>query len=105
MKNERPKTAPPSAVKDSGLKSRCENRIRPKIASTMLGVPATISTPDSTARASQKGRAVLAQPDRDRDARAAIASAVPEHGQDEGPDQRVEEAAGLALVEVRLAGG
>ena len=29
---------------------------RPKIASTIVGVPATISTPDSTARASQAGR-------------------------------------------------
>ena len=37
-----------------------ENRIRPKIASTMLGVPATTSTADSTARASQNGRAYSA---------------------------------------------
>ncbi len=34
----------------------CWKTSRPKIASTMLGVPATISTPDSTARASEDGR-------------------------------------------------
>ena len=56
VKNERPKTAPPSAVKERKLKKLCWKTSRPKIASTMLGVPATISTPDSTARASQAGR-------------------------------------------------
>ena len=68
----------------------------------MLGVPATISTPDSTARASQPGRpysvsqTAIADPERrgDRDRRARSACRV--------PIERVEEAAALALVEVGL---
>ena len=44
------------AVKERKPKKLCWKTSRPKIASTMLGVPATISTPDSTARASQEGR-------------------------------------------------
>ena len=101
VKNERPKTAPPSAVNDRKLKNCCENRIRPKIASTMLGVPATTSTADSTARASQNGRAYSRQPDRGRDP-GHDRQRRAHHGQQERSDQRVEEAAGLALVELCL---
>ena len=56
MKNERPNTAPPSAVNERNPKNPWLKTSRPKIARTMVGVPATISTPDSTARASQDGR-------------------------------------------------
>ena len=59
----------------------------------MLGVPATISTPDSTARASHAGPVVLAEPDRDGDPDRGRDHG-PEDGQDHGPDQRVQEAAG-----------
>ncbi len=54
--NERPKTAPPSALKVRKPKIPWKKTSRPKIASTMLGVPAMISIADSTARASPEGR-------------------------------------------------
>src|SRR3979409_1826688 len=68
-KNDRPKTAPPCAVNDRKLRAWLEKTIRPKMARTMLGVPATISTPDSPARASQHGRphATLCAPRHDAD--------------------------------------
>ena len=56
IKKERPKTAPPSAVKERKPKAPWLKTSSPKIASTIVGVPATISTPDSTARASPAGR-------------------------------------------------
>jgi hypothetical protein len=91
-KNERPNTALPSAVNDRKDRICWENRSSPKIASTMLGVPATISIPDSTERASQDGRPYsvshTAAP-----TPSGSAISVPEHRQDHRPDQRVEEAA------------
>ena len=56
MMKERPSGVAPSPVGERKLKKLCWKISRPKIASTMLGVPATISIPDSTARASPLGR-------------------------------------------------
>ncbi len=72
---------------------------RPKIASTMLGTPAIISIADST-RARQPRRApVLRQPCRERDADGRRDRDA-DRGHDAAcPIDRVEEAAGLALVQ------
>ena len=51
VRNERPNTAPPAEVCDRNASTGRENTYRPKIASTTLGDPAIVSTPDSTARA------------------------------------------------------
>uniref|UniRef100_A0A6J5Z5E9 Unannotated protein n=1 Tax=freshwater metagenome TaxID=449393 RepID=A0A6J5Z5E9_9ZZZZ len=56
VRKERPKTAPPAAVNDIQLKIPCWKRTRPKSASTMSGVPAMISIPESISRASHTGR-------------------------------------------------
>ena len=76
----------------------------PNSASTIDGVPAIISTVDSTTRARAKGRpnslsqTAIAMPERQRDRDA-------DRRDDEGPDQRVEEAAGLRLGEAGLRRG
>ena len=67
----------------------------------MLGVPATISTADSTARASPYGRpysvsqTAIVDAERRRDQRSTSQ-------QQRGADQRVLEAAALGLVERRV---
>jgi len=50
-------TVPLKAFDERNPRKPCEKISSPKIASTTLGTPATISIPDSTARASQAGRA------------------------------------------------
>ena len=97
---ERPSTALPSALKVRKLSHCCWKKTRPNIASTMLGVPATTSTADSTARASPLGgrtRSARRRSDAEgrRDQRSTSRAAS-------GPDQRVFEAAAFGLVERRV---
>ena len=99
-KNERPKTAPPSAVNDRKPKSS----LREHDQAEDREHDARRAGDDLDARldrARQPERAaVLGQPDRDRDAERR-GDRRAEDRQQERADQRVEEAAGLALVEVR----
>ena len=94
----------PAAVKERKPKALCWKTSRPKIASTMLGVPATISTPDSTARASPAGRPYSVS-------QTAIPTPIgsgdrgAEDGQDEGALDRVEEAAASSTGRARPADG
>jgi hypothetical protein len=95
--NERPNAvSAPSGWKDRTDRNDSLKTIRPKIASTIDGVPATTSIPDSTSRASQNGRAYSvshsamrrrAEGDRDADRR---------HQQ--RAEDRVEDPAALGLV-------
>ena len=97
--NERPKTASPSAVNERQPSHCCWKTIRPKIASTMLGVPATTSTPDSTARASHGGRPYsVSQTAVATPSGAAIASRRSRSAA--SAEERVQEAAALRLVEL-----
>ena len=92
VRNERPNTAPPWAVKERIEKMPCWKSARPKMAMTMSGVPATISMPDSTARASHDGRPYST-------IQIAVATAIgrgdgdPDDGEQDRPEDRVEEAA------------
>ncbi len=102
--NERPKTPPPEAVNDSGARIGSWKIARPKIAMTMSGVPATTSIPDSTARASRRGLAVLDHPDRGDDGQRH-GDRDPDDGQHDRAEDRVEDAAGVVLAAGRAAGG
>ena len=68
VRNDCPVTAPPAVFWERKPRKLWLNTSSPKIASTTLGVPAMISTADSTARASRTRPPVLAQPRRQRHA-------------------------------------
>ncbi len=96
LRNDWPLTVPLLALPERNPNSGRAKINSPNSASTMLGIPAIVSIADSTARASHRGRAystshtAIPTPGRRRDPDA-------DRGEDERPDQRVEEAARSAL--------
>ena len=77
IRNERPNAvSAPSGLNESAERNASEKMMRPKIASTIDGVPAMTSTPDSTARARPRGRpysvshSAIADAERQRDQRS-----------------------------------
>ena len=97
FRNDRPK-APPGSAKENGAKTPSSNSARPKIASTMSGVPAITSTADSTIRLSQRGRPYSTTQIAVMTPRGAAITQA-DHAEQQRPLDRVENPARKRLVD------